>query len=78
MLQKRRLLRELTILHGLEEQAERLRPDAVRSDELMVRIDPYAVGDEVQQRAGIDDEAGHARTIRGCTLSPQALHVPIA
>ena len=53
-------------------QRERLRADHVRRNDLMLRTDRHAVGDEVQQGRGIDHVTSHRcyGSRRGARLMP--------
>jgi hypothetical protein len=52
-------LAEVTAPHAREEQRQRLRADDVGGNELMLRTDVHAFGDEMKQRRGIDHITGH-------------------
>lgn len=75
MLLERHLLCEVATVHGLEEPRERLGADRVRGDDLVLGADRHVLGDEAQERDGVDDVAGHeshpnhgpwSRIVRSC------------
>jgi len=64
MLLERELLGDVALVHGRQQQGQRLRPNTVRSDELMRGMDVDVVGNDTQECRRIDHVASHWLTLR--------------